>query len=113
MTYEANVSSTGRGRLAAVAECAGNTSNCFEPTTFSYWDGDNDLDGEQSSGSTISGTNALSVDINGDGHTDLVYASGGTWWYRCSCIRRNKHIPATSISWPFVWQSRLVAGLQC
>ncbi|HSD70373.1 MAG TPA: FG-GAP-like repeat-containing protein, partial [Woeseiaceae bacterium] len=82
LAYESDVSSTGRGRLANVQECAGNTGNCFEPTTFSYWDGDNDLDSEQYSGSTISGTNALSVDINGDGHTDLVYASGGTWWYQ-------------------------------
>ncbi len=84
LAYESTASNTGRARLESVTECAGSTSNCFAPTEFTYQDGTISLNSEVSSGSTIpSAANALSLDINGDGHMDLAYGgTGGVWRYR-------------------------------
>ncbi len=86
LTYEANLSSADRSRLASVKECGKTVANCLSPTTFVYQNGTNSLAGETSSGSSIpTGTKPLALDINGDGRTDFAYpsaASGGTWMYR-------------------------------
>jgi hypothetical protein len=86
VVYEGALSSAGRSRVASIQECAGSPLQCLTATTFTYQNGTLNLGAESSSGSTIpSGTQAMPIDINGDGRTDLVYpssAGAGTWYYR-------------------------------
>ncbi len=86
LAYESSLSTASRSRLTSVQECAGAPVECLLATNFVYQNGTNGLAAEVSSGSTVpAGTKPLTIDINGDGRTDLVYpsASGtGTWYYR-------------------------------
>jgi YD repeat-containing protein len=86
ITYETNLSSTSRSRLATVSECAGASgTDCLAPIAFTYSDGTNGIGSGVVSGATTAAPGATMVmDVNGDGRTDLVYpstnASGtGVW----------------------------------
>ena len=86
LTYELSLSNANRSRLQSVKECAGSPLKCLSPLTFTYQNGTLGLGSETLSGSTIpSGTTPISLDLNGDGFTDLVYPSSsgsGSWMYR-------------------------------
>jgi RHS repeat-associated protein len=86
LSYESYLSSANRSRLLSVQECGGIVQTCLPPTTFTYQNGSNSLNGETNSWATIpSGTDPLTIDINGDGRIDVVYpssASSGVWMYR-------------------------------
>lgn len=79
LAYEASLSSAGRSRLASITECADSAEvQCLAPTTFTYQNGTVGL-GSFTAAPTTAAT-AYPIDYNGDGRTDLVYASGGSWW---------------------------------
>jgi Salmonella virulence plasmid 65kDa B protein len=78
---------TARSRVDTVQECAGpgTTPDCFPATQFYYQNGSQGFAPAVSTGTTVNGP--LSIDINGDGRSDLVYsttATSGTgfWAYR-------------------------------
>jgi RHS repeat-associated protein len=72
-------------RLTSIKECAASVSDCLLPTTMTYDNGAAALGTEITSGSALGiGTNTmLPIDLNGDGHDDLVYYNSGTgtWYY--------------------------------
>jgi RHS repeat-associated protein len=79
LTYQASPT-TGRDELIQVQECAGTgTSNCLSPTAITYQSG--------AQGVSTTATHALSApvsyahhDFNGDGHSDLLYVNGSTYY---------------------------------
>jgi RHS repeat-associated protein len=81
LTYE-SAPTTIRDRLSSVQECAGATgTDCLRPTTIAWQNG---VAGTASPTTPVASTasnTVESVDINGDGRTDLVYYSPalGTW----------------------------------
>jgi RHS repeat-associated protein len=75
---------TPRSRLGAIQECDA-AGNCLAPTMISWQEGYSGFAAE-TSGSNLGnlGANALPIDINGDGKTDLVYPSTSNWCYALS-----------------------------
>lgn len=90
LSYEQPLASTNRNRIQSIQECSGvyfvPPYDCRTATQFAYSDGTPGLDAEVLSGTTLAaGVKPMSLDINGDGRTDLVYASqatSGFWVYR-------------------------------
>lgn len=86
LTYEGALSSTSKGRLASIQECAGPTPDCLPATTFTYQNGTVGLGSDVSLGTgTMAGV--WPMDVNGDGREDLVYSSSttsgsGSWMVR-------------------------------
>jgi RHS repeat-associated protein len=74
---------TVRDRLATIQECAG--TSCLQPTTIAYQDGTAGIANPNTTAAlTGSSGQVYSVDVNGDGKTDLLYStlSGSTLhWY--------------------------------
>lgn len=86
LVYEANLSSTSKSRLASVTECANSSgTDCLAPTTFAYQNGTTAFNAAVSTGYyTGYGNPGYALDVNGDGRTDLAYAStadGTGSWY--------------------------------
>lgn len=86
LAYQAGPISTKRSRLESVTECGGAAgSDCLPATTFSYQNGTPGLASAVAAGfSTPVPASAMSLDVNGDGLSDLVYSSSatsgaGTW----------------------------------
>jgi RHS repeat-associated protein len=85
MTY-ATAPTTQRDRLISVQECAGSTgTDCLRATGISYQDGVKGVDSPTtSSGSGVTNGTVYSVDVDGNGRLDLVFAttSGANyqWW---------------------------------
>jgi RHS repeat-associated protein len=82
LTYQGALSTTSRGRLVSVTECAGSTaSDCLPPTAFAYQDGvgaaTTAMGGEVNTGYNVP-TIPWPMDVNGDGRDDLVYSSSTT-----------------------------------
>jgi RHS repeat-associated protein len=72
---------TSRSRLSSAKECADDgESNCFLPLTFGYQAGLTGVSGTSVSGISSSASLALGkYDFNGDGKSDLLYVSSGSW----------------------------------
>jgi len=86
LTYEPNLSSTARSRLQSIQECASDLNDCYAPTTFAYQNGLPIYGGGGSAPGSIPTEKVLVIDVNGDGHSDIVYPSSatsgaGTWMY--------------------------------
>ena len=82
LTYQGALSTTSRGRLASVTECAGTTaSDCLPPTSFTYQNGvgaaTTAMSSEVNTGYDVP-TTPWPMDVNGDGREDLVYSSSTT-----------------------------------
>ena len=73
--------STPRTHTQTVQECGKGDLLCSQLVWFNWQSGINTLGNEAASAATLTaGTVAHSIDANGDGRTDLVYPSGGTWY---------------------------------
>ena len=87
LTY-ASAPTTIRDRLASVQECAGSAgTDCLRPTSITYQNGSAGVPNPTTStGSGATSGYANTIDVNGDGRMDLVYAtlSGSTytWWVK-------------------------------
>lgn len=69
----------GQSRISSIQECAGTPADCYPATSFNWQSG---TAGYASQGS-LTGLGATHVmDLTGNGRSDLVYISGGTWRYR-------------------------------
>jgi YD repeat-containing protein len=78
LNYEANLSNTGKSRLASIQECSGSL-DCFPATDFTYQNGTPGLTSESNAGFSVpTGTFPWSLDVNGNGLKDLVYSSSAT-----------------------------------
>jgi hypothetical protein len=84
-TYNTSLN-TKRSLLATATECADDAqSNCFLPLTFSYQTGQTGVSGTSISAMGSSSSLVRSkYDFNGDGKSDLLYVSGGTWFVSLS-----------------------------
>ena len=78
LTYPASLSQTGFSVLESVQECAGSPLECYTATAFSYSSLTLGVGGETPSSAS---STPLTIDVNGDGRTDLVYFSS-TWMYQ-------------------------------
>ncbi|MEY2920615.1 MAG: hypothetical protein RL261_1920 [Pseudomonadota bacterium] len=67
---------TGRERLYSVQECAGASLDCVPATTFTYQNASIATGSVQ----TLGVPGVPSVDINGDGRDDIIYAVSGVHW---------------------------------
>ncbi len=78
LTYSTS-STTGRETLADVQECAGSgTSSCLAPTVITYQSG---TEGVSTTATSLAhSVNAVHYDFNGDGHSDLLYLNGSTYY---------------------------------
>lgn len=74
LTYTTS-STTGNSLLQQVQECDGEQENCLNPTTFSYYD---TKPGVGSTPESLPG--GSTGDFNGDGISDFLYSSGGTYY---------------------------------
>lgn len=73
-------SSTSRTRIDVIDECGKNTQMCGRLFRLNWLTGSNALDGETSSGTSITaGSVVHTIDANGDGRLDAVYEAGGNW----------------------------------
>lgn len=69
---------TQQSLLTQVTECAATTTDCLAPTKFTY----QKSGGVSTATATASAGSSLQLskyDVNGDGRSDLVFVSGGTW----------------------------------
>jgi RHS repeat-associated protein len=65
---------TGRYDLISIQECADSaTTNCFAPTTFAYQPGASGVSTSNNSTVSLPVSAHYLVDVNGDGHPDLLY----------------------------------------
>lgn len=85
LTYEPELSSAGRSRLATIQECGAGGTDCLAPTTLRWQDGIPGLGAEAAVPMTFPGTSAwdtlpywIVADINGDGRDDLLWTSGAS-----------------------------------
>jgi RHS repeat-associated protein len=76
LNYETGSNRT--SRLVSIQECAGASSECFEPTQFTWQSSLPGYDAPIASGATVT-LPAWPIDYNGDGYDDLVWAQAGTW----------------------------------
>lgn len=83
--YEPALAVGGRSRLASLRECGAGGSDCLAPTIFTWRNGVAGLAGESSISAPSPGSGGFSpwtmfnsMDINGDGRSDLVWAGGAT-----------------------------------
>lgn len=80
-TYQGSFASTSRTRVDLIQECGKNSGMCGNLMDLVWLGGSNTLQVESSTGSALAAGNVVhSIDANGDGRLDLVYASGGNWW---------------------------------
>ncbi len=80
LAYESALSSTGKSRLASVTECGGSAgTDCLPATTFTYQNGTPGLGAQAATGfSAAAIASVMTLDVNGDGLSDLVYSSSAT-----------------------------------
>lgn len=84
-----NSSVTQRSRLMAVQECDRN-GYCLSPTNVSWQSGQVGFGAEKTAANLGSlSANAMPMDINGDGRTDVVYPCGNNWCFMLAGIDAN------------------------
>ncbi len=83
--YEPALSISGRSRLASLRECLGPGTNCLDPTTFDWQDGNPGLGAAASFAAAIPGTSPFPAtrrwavaDFNGDGRSDYAWSNGSS-----------------------------------